>query len=218
MRTLRAATFSPRKRGSVRRGLRCRRALGQGLLLYEAAAAGKLSIAALRSESDGRVPAPLPKEAAVRDAQRGDRDGRAPPFSGGKPPRLTFPRPRRPSPHADFGRNGRPCAGMRPFASRSCCGWEVARSRAPSGYGFGFRVYSVFNPWLRTSKVPDPRSSSESAVNRNFFDLFPPNCLRWVRSLRRSVRGWRAHVERKRRQKAEGRMQKRGKLGVWNPR
>ena len=29
-----------------------------------------------------------PEEAAARDAQQGDRDGRAPPFSKAKPPRL----------------------------------------------------------------------------------------------------------------------------------
>src|SRR5260370_327984 len=46
------------------------------------------------------------EEAAVRDAQQGDRDGRAPPFSGAKSARLTFPPPRGAPPCADFGRNG----------------------------------------------------------------------------------------------------------------
>ena len=35
---------------------------------------------------------PLPEEAVARDAQQSDRDGRAPPFSGAKSARLTFPR------------------------------------------------------------------------------------------------------------------------------
>src|SRR5216684_92480 len=48
----------------------------------EAAAAGALPTAALRLQSEGRVPAALPEESAARDAQQGDRDGRAPRSQG----------------------------------------------------------------------------------------------------------------------------------------
>ena len=43
---------------------------------------GALPTAALRLQSEGRVPAALPEEAAARDAQQGDRDGRAPRSQG----------------------------------------------------------------------------------------------------------------------------------------
>jgi len=66
----------------VRRGLRGRRALGWFVLRVRAAAAGALPTAALRLQSEGRVPAPLPEETAVRDAPQGDRDGRAPRSQG----------------------------------------------------------------------------------------------------------------------------------------
>jgi len=48
----------------------------------EGAAAGALPTAALRLQSEGRVPAALPEEAAARDAQQGERDGRAPRSQG----------------------------------------------------------------------------------------------------------------------------------------
>src|SRR5712692_3016268 len=67
---------------------------------------GRLPTAALRLKSDGASASCTAGEAAARDAQQGDRDGRAPPFSGAKSARLTFPRPRGAPPCADFGRNG----------------------------------------------------------------------------------------------------------------
>src|SRR5258708_20770115 len=85
---------------------------------------GRLPTVALRLKSDGASASCTAGEAAARDAQQGDRDGRAPLFS--------------------------------------------------------------------------------RAVSRNFFHLFPPNCLPWVRNLTRTVKGWRAHVEAN----AEGRRQK----------
>src|SRR5258708_4876939 len=42
---------------------------------------GRLPIAALRLKSDGASASCTAGEAAARDAQQGDRDGRAPPFS-----------------------------------------------------------------------------------------------------------------------------------------
>src|SRR5260370_30130967 len=48
--------------------------------------------------------------------------------------------------------------------------------------------------------------------------FFSPNCLPWVRNCALAMIGWRANEGRTRRPKAEGRMQKWGKAGVWNPR
>ena len=104
------------------------------------------------------------------------------PFSRAKPARLPLESLCRRPQHAEFGWNGRACAWMWPFALRSCCGWGVAHSRAPVGSGLApFLILAQpHNLWL----------------NSIFFIFFAPNCLPWVRSLRGTVRGWRAHVDR----------------------
>ena len=104
------------------------------------------------------------------------------PLSRAKPARLPLESLCRRPQHAEFGWNGRACAWMWPFALRSCCGWGVAHSRAPVGSGLApFLILAQpHNLWL----------------NSIFFIFFPPNCLPWVRSLRGTVRGWRAHVDR----------------------
>src|SRR5713226_1378334 len=66
---------------------------------------GRLPTAALRLKSDGASASRAAGEAAARDAQQSDRDGRAPPFSGAKSARLTFPRLRQAFPEAEFGWN-----------------------------------------------------------------------------------------------------------------
>ena len=82
-RALRAATVSARGRGvcasrvegsSRARMVRPASAAGWGWGVAHSRAPGRDHI--------GRVPAPMPEEAAARDAQQGDRDGRAPRFQG----------------------------------------------------------------------------------------------------------------------------------------
>ena len=81
------------------------------LLHCETAAAGALPTAALRAKSKWASASSTAGEAAARDAQQSDRDGRAPPFSGAKSARLPFPRLRRRSPPDEFGGDGRPRLG-----------------------------------------------------------------------------------------------------------
>ncbi len=47
------------------------------------------------------------------------------------------------------------------------------------------------------------RSPFSRAVSRNFFHLFSPNCVPWVRNCAPPMIGWRANEGRKRRPKAE---------------